>query len=257
MLVGSDIASATVAIDALDVDGIGLNCATGPAEMAEHIKWLGEHYRGLHLGDAQRGAADAGRRQDRISAAAAGVRRLACALPRRRRHQSRRRLLRHDAGAHPRSAQDARRARGEAGAPEAEGAQSRMDAAGVVAVHGATDLRQENALFAVGERSNANGSKLFRDKLGVEDWDALTAIGRDQVKDGSHAIDVCTAYVGRPEASDMTEVIKRYRGSVAAPLVIDSTELPVHGNRAQADRRQVDHQLDQLRGRRGEGARRS
>ena len=226
MLVGSDIASATVAIDALDVDGIGLNCATGPAEMAEHVKWLGEHWRkfisvmpnaglpmlvdgkteypllpkelsdwharfinddGIHLVGGCCGTTPEHIRE---------VRNMLDAMEKSRGHLQ------------PKERN-----------PEWTPA--------VSSLYSAFDLRQENALFAVGERSNANGSRLFRDKLGAEDWDALTAIGRDQVKDGSHAIDVCTAYVGRPEASDMTEVIKRYRGQVSVPLVIDSTELPV------------------------------
>ncbi len=226
MLVGSDIASATVAIDALDVDGIGLNCATGPAEMAEHIRWLGEHWRkfisvmpnaGLpmlvdgkteypllpqELADWHaRFLADdginlvggcCGTTPDHIRE----VRRMLDAIEQKQGHL-----------------------RPKVRTPDWTPA--------VSSLYTAYDLRQENALFAVGERSNANGSKLFREKLNAEDWDALTAIGRDQVREGSHALDVCCAYVGRPEARDMTEVVKRYRGQVSVPLVIDSTELPV------------------------------
>ena len=226
MLIGSDIASATVAIDALDVDGIGLNCATGPAEMAEHVKWLGEHWRkfisvmpnaGLPMlvdGKTEypllpRELSDWHARflnDDGINLVGG-----CCGTTPEHIHEVRKMLdaLEKKQG----------HLRPKVRNPEWTPA--------VSSLYTACDLRQENALFAIGERSNANGSKLFRDKLGIEDWDALTAIGRDQVKDGSHAIDVCTAYVGRPEASDMTQVIKRYRGQVSAPLVIDSTELPV------------------------------
>ena len=97
----------------------------------------------------------------------------------------------------------------------------------VSSLYTSVSLRQENSVFAIGERSNANGSKKFRDLLNAEDWDALTAIGRDQVREGSNALDVCTAYVGRPEVTDMCEVITRYRGQITVPLVVDSTELPV------------------------------
>ena len=88
-------------------------------------------------------------------------------------------------------------------------------------------LRQENAIFAIGERCNANGSKKFRDAQAAEDWDTAVAIGREQVKEGSHALDVCTAFVGRDELADMTQMVTRLRGSVNAPLVIDSTTTSV------------------------------
>jgi 5-methyltetrahydrofolate--homocysteine methyltransferase len=97
----------------------------------------------------------------------------------------------------------------------------------VSSLYSSISLRQEAAIFAIGERSNANGSKKFRDLLAEENWDALTSIGRDQVREGSHALDVCVAYVGRNEARDAEEVISRYRGAISVPLVIDSTEPPV------------------------------
>src|SRR5262249_49140283 len=59
------------------------------------------------------------------------------------------------------------------------------------------------------------------------DWDGCVEMGREQVKEGSHALDICTAFVGRDEIAEMSEVVKRMRGAVNAPLVIDSTELPV------------------------------
>ena len=80
-------------------------------------------------------------------------------------------------------------------------------------------------------------------------------MGREQAKEGSHALDVCTAFVGRDETAEMTEVVSRLRGAVDAPLVFDSTELPVLEALAQALRRQGGDQLDQLRGRRGAGRR--
>src|SRR3546814_3901367 len=52
-------------------------------------------------------------------------------------------------------------------------------------------------------------------------------MGVEQTREGSHAIDVCTAFVGRDEIAEMTEMVSRMRGSVSAPLVFDSTELPV------------------------------
>ena len=82
-------------------------------------------------------------------------------------------------------------------------------------------------MLSIGERCNANGSKKFRELQEAENWDACVEMGRDQVREGSHAIDVCTAFVGRDEIAEMNEVVSRMRGSVNVPLVIDSTELPV------------------------------
>ncbi|HTP13012.1 MAG TPA: vitamin B12 dependent-methionine synthase activation domain-containing protein, partial [Bacteroidota bacterium] len=79
----------------------------------------------------------------------------------------------------------------------------------------------------IGERTNANGSKLFRELLGREDWEGIVAMGREQVKEQAHMIDVCAAYVGRNEAADMKQIISRYNTQVQVPLVIDSTEANV------------------------------
>ena len=88
-------------------------------------------------------------------------------------------------------------------------------------------LRQENAFLAIGERCNANGSKKFRELQAAGDWDGCVAMGREQVREGSNALDVCTAFVGRDEVAEMTAVVERMRGQVDSPLVINSTELPV------------------------------
>ena len=222
MLVGSDIAAAAVAIDALDVDGMGLNCATGPAEMAEHVKWLGEHWRkfisvmpnaGLPmLVDGQTEypllPGELAEWQERFIDED-GVHLIGGCCGTTPEHI---RQLRGMLDRRADSVPAARRPRWEPA---------------VSSLYSAYSLRQENALFAIGERSNANGSKKFREELNAENWDALVAIGREQVREGSHALDVCTAYVGRPEVQDMVQVVSRYRGQIAAPLVVDSTEVPV------------------------------
>jgi 5-methyltetrahydrofolate--homocysteine methyltransferase len=223
MLVGSDIACAVTALAAMQVDAIGLNCATGPAEMAEHVRYLGENWPGLisvmpnaglpmlidgvteypllpqELADWQRRFVD----EDGVN------------------------LIGGCCGTTPahiaklREMLDARPSRAPLARPTV-----RLTPA-VSSLYASVPLRQENAVFAIGERSNANGSKRFRDLLGQEEWDSLVAIGREQVKEGSHALDVCVAYVGRPEASDMAQVVSRYRGQITVPIVIDSTEPPV------------------------------
>lgn len=222
LLVGSDIAAAAVAIDALDVDGLGLNCATGPAEMAEHVKWLGEHWRRYIsiMPNAGLPLLVDGKTEYPL-------------LPYELSEWQQRfieddgvNLIGGCCGTTPQHIRELRQMLDERSSPKAK-SRTPLWEPSVSSLYSAFSLRQENAIFAIGERSNANGSKLFREKLANEDWDALTAIGREQVKEGSHAVDVCTAYVGRPESSDMTEVVKRYRGQVSVPLVIDSTEFPV------------------------------
>ena len=79
----------------------------------------------------------------------------------------------------------------------------------------------------VGERTNANGSKQFRQLLAAEDWEGIVAMGKEAVREGAHMIDVCAAYVGRDEVRDMREIISRFNTQVPLPLVIDSTEPPV------------------------------
>ena len=79
----------------------------------------------------------------------------------------------------------------------------------------------------VGERCNANGSKQFKQLLEKEDYDAMVNMAKDQIKEGAHIIDVCVAYVGRDENRDMEEVMKRFNTSVQIPVMIDSTEINV------------------------------
>ncbi|HEX9082702.1 MAG TPA: homocysteine S-methyltransferase family protein, partial [Holophagaceae bacterium] len=91
----------------------------------------------------------------------------------------------------------------------------------------AVTLRQEPAPLIVGERTNANGSKAFREKLAAEDWDGLVGIAREQQREGAHLLDLCVAYVGRDEVRDMDELLNRLVTQVTLPLMIDSTEVPV------------------------------
>jgi len=222
MLVGSDIGCAVTSLAAMGVDAIGLNCATGPAEMAEHVQYLSENWPGLisvmpnaglpMLVDGQTEypllPAELAQWQERF-VGEDGVN-----------------LIGGCCGTTPEHITELRRML-DARADKAPKHRDVTLTPAVSSLYSSVPLRQENAVFAIGERSNANGSKKFRELLAEENWDALTSIGREQVKEGSHALDVCVAYVGRPEATDMTEVLTRYRGQVTVPLVIDSTELPV------------------------------
>ncbi len=97
----------------------------------------------------------------------------------------------------------------------------------VASIYSSVAMRVEPAPLMVGERCNANGSRKFKRLLSDEDWDAMVAMAKEQVREGAHLLDVCVAYVGRDEQRDMTEVMRRFNTQVSLPLVIDSTEVNV------------------------------
>jgi 5-methyltetrahydrofolate--homocysteine methyltransferase len=226
MLVGTDIAAATTIVQALDVDMLGLNCATGPQEMAEHLAHLRTAWPGpisvlpnaglpelvdgatrYPLGpEALAGWLERFVVEDGVSVIGG------CCGTTVEHIQALNQMLR-------RLAED-----GDRPAPKAR---TREPEPALASLYSAVPLRQENAYLSIGERCNANGSKRFRELQAAEDFEACAAMGREQVKEGSHALDVCTAYVGRDEVRDMVEVVSRLRGGADAPLVFDSTELPV------------------------------
>ncbi len=236
-----------------DVPVIGLNCATGPHEMAEHVKWLGENWPRLISVQPNAGLPELvdGHAQYPLVAGRAGaVARALCARGRRQHH---RRLLRHRrARISPRSTRCCAASAATAPAPGPNRAAPAW-APSVASLYGQVALRQENAYLSIGERCNANGSRAFRRMQEQGDWDGCVEMGREQVKEGSHTLDLCTAFVGRDEIADMTEMVTRMRGAVNAPLVIEFDRIPGARSGDAALWRQADHQLDQFRGRRGRG----
>jgi len=225
LLVGSDIAAAATVLHALDIDSLGINCATGPQEMAEHVKWLSENWPSFISVQPNAGLPELVDGQTHYPL---GPDEIAKWLER---------FVTEDGinvvggccGTTPNhtAAIDAMLRRQNGAHRPAPVKRAQYWVPSVASLYSQVPLRQENAWLAIGERCNANGSKKFRQLLAAEDWDACVAIGRDQVKEGSHTLDICTAYVGRDEVGDMSEVVSRMRGAAQAPLVIDSTELPV------------------------------
>nr|WP_294522160.1 methionine synthase [uncultured Rhodopila sp.] len=224
LLVGPDIAAAAAVIGALDVPLMGLNCATGPQEMAEHVGWLAANWPGLISVQPNAGLPELvdGHTRYPLSGAdlASWVERFVvqdgvnlvggCCGTSIPHIEALDAMLRKHGGFRP-----------------APVARSPVWVPGVASLYQAVPLRQENAIFAIGERCNANGSKKWRELQETFDWDGCVAMGREQVTEGSHALDVCTAFVGRNENAEMSEVIRRFTASVNSPLVIDSTETPV------------------------------
>ena len=93
----------------------------------------------------------------------------------------------------------------------------------VSSLYSAQDLRQDLSYLIVAERTNTNGSRQFKRLLQEENWDALVSMARDEMREGSHMLDVCVDFVGREGVRDMHEVVKRYVQAVNVPLMLDST----------------------------------
>ena len=226
LLVGPDIAAAAAVVHALDVPLIGLNCATGPQEMSEHVRWLAANWPGLLSVQPNAGLPELvdGKTHYPLDAAqmASWVERFisedglnligGCCGTNTGHIQALDAMLRRRAGSGLRPAPVARKP---------------VWVPSVASLYGATPLRQENSYFSIGERCNANGSKKWRELQEAADWDGCVAMGREQIAEGSNSLDVCTAFVGRDEVAEMNEVITRFTSSVNSPLVIDSTEAVV------------------------------
>ena len=224
LLVGPDIAAATTVVQALDVALMGLNCATGPQEMAEHVRYLSQNWPGYISVQPNAGLPELvdGKTHYPLGAAemASWVERFVredgvnliggcCGTSTPHIAALDQMLRKHDTW---RPAPVARKLHW---------------IPSVASLYGAVPLRQENSYFSIGERCNANGSKAWRERQATHDWDGCVAMGREQVAEGSNSLDICTAFVGRDEMGEMNEVITRFTASVNAPLVIDSTETPV------------------------------
>jgi 5-methyltetrahydrofolate--homocysteine methyltransferase len=226
LLVGTDIAAAATIVEALRVEGIGVNCATGPQEMAEHVKWLGESWPGPIFVQPNAGLPELvdGRTHYPLTpyVLAQWLERFVA--------EDGINLIGGCCGtteAHIAALDAMLRRRAEHGLRPRPKRRCVRWTPAVASLYGQVTLRQENAYFSIGERCNANGSRRFRRLQEAGDWQGCIEMGREQVKEGSHALDLCTAYVGRDEIAEMGEMTARMRGSVTAPLVIDSTEYSV------------------------------
>jgi 5-methyltetrahydrofolate--homocysteine methyltransferase len=98
---------------------------------------------------------------------------------------------------------------------------------GIASLYQHVSFDQESSYLAIGERTNANGSKAFRQAMLEERWDDCVDIAREQIRVGAHLLDVCIDYVGRDGVADIKEVVSRFASASTLPLVIDSTEPPV------------------------------
>ncbi|MEV7677072.1 methionine synthase [Streptomyces sp. NPDC088341] len=219
MLLGSEIGAALTALEPLGIDMIGLNCATGPAEMSEHLRYLARHSRiplscmpnaGLPvLGkDGAHYPLSAGELAD---AQETFVREYGLSL------------VGGCCGTTPEHLrQVVERVRGNAlteREPRPE--------PGAASLYQTVPFRQDASYLAIGERTNANGSKKFREAMLDGRWDDCVEMARDQIREGAHLLDLCVDYVGRDGVADMAELAGRFATASTLPIVLDSTELNV------------------------------
>ena len=219
MLPGTEIAAALCALEAMRPDVIGLNCATGPVEMYEPLRYLTAHSRRpvsvlpnaglpsvvdgkmhydltpddlaehLHRFATELGVAAIGGCCGTTPAHLDAVVKRCSGLV------APRRAVEHEPGA--------------------------------ASLYSFVPFEQELSFLVIGERTNANGSKRFREAMLAGDFDTTTAMARDQVREGAHLIDVCVDYTGADGVADMREVMSRLATQSTAPVVIDSTETAV------------------------------
>ncbi len=219
LLLGSDIAAVLTTIEMLGVDVLGLNCATGPDEMHPHLQHLAEAspFAISCLPNAGLPRNEGGQTVYPLDPPAFAAKVLATAK------EFRLNVIGGCCGTTPDHIR-ALRAGIERLAPVHRSIREDRQ---VASLYQSVSLHQEPKPLIVGERTNANGSKLFRDLLGREDWDGLVDIAKDQQREAAHMLDVCVAYVGRDEARDMEAFLRRLVTQVTLPLMIDSTEVAV------------------------------
>ena len=219
MLLGSEIGAAVVALDPLAPDVLGINCATGPEDMREQVRYLSQFSRrpisvipNAGIPEMVDGETCYPLSPERLAAAhrdfvsSFGVQLVGGCCGTTPEH------LRQVVEA----VRDLRPAAREVTA-----------APSVTSLYAPVTLRQDTSVLIVGERLNANGSKQFKQLLLDEDWEAITQMARAQTREGAHLLDVCVDYVGRDGAADMVQVVDRLATQSTLPLVIDSTEVDV------------------------------
>jgi 5-methyltetrahydrofolate--homocysteine methyltransferase len=218
MLLGTDIRSVLTTLHALDVDVIGLNCSTGPEDMRDAIRFLGESCpvpvhcipnAGLPLQgpdgetifpeEPEPLAATLGEFVERYGVGIVGG---CCGTTPQHIAAIRERVGGRTPGERP-----------EPGPIE------------VSSMMTSTPLVQEPRPTLVGERVNSQGSKKAKELLLADDYDGLVQIAEDQVEGGAHVLDTCVALTERQdEAEQMTAVVKRISLTQPAPIQVDSTE---------------------------------
>jgi len=219
MLLGSDIAAALTAIEPLGVDVVGMNCATGPAEMGEHLRHLSQHARtplsclpNAGLPELRDGApyyplspAELAEAHARF-VAEFGVNVVGGCCGTTPEHV---RQVVEAVGGHAPVPRD----------PVPEPSLSSL--------YQSVPLDQDLTYLTVGERCNANGSRKFRDLMLEGDLEGMTGVAKEQIREGAHVLDVCVDYVGRDGVPDMDTLVEQLARQSTVPVMLDSTQADV------------------------------
>ena len=219
MLLGSEIGAALTALEPLGIDVIGMNCATGPAEMGEHLRYLSQHARVPLSVMPNAGLPQLGKDGAVYPLSPADLAKALSDFA----EEYGVGLVGGCCGTTPehlRQVVDA--VRGRAVLPR--NPQVEPSAA---SLYSAVPFVQDAGVLMVGERTNTNGSKAFREAMLAGDWEQVVDIGREAVREGAHLIDLCVDYVGRDGAIDMRDAASRLATASTLPIMLDSTEPPV------------------------------
>jgi 5-methyltetrahydrofolate--homocysteine methyltransferase len=219
MLPGTEIGAALCSLEAMGVDVVGLNCATGPSEMFEPLRYLTTHtdlpiscQPNAGLPSVVEGKMHYDLTADQLAdyhrqfITELGVS-----------------IVGGCCGTTPaflKAVVDTC-----AGLTPATRTVQREP--GAASIYTQVPFVQDSSFLVVGERTNANGSKKFREAMLDADWDTCVAMAREQVAEGSHVIDVCVDYTGADGVADMEEIASRFATQSTVPLMVDSTEAPV------------------------------
>jgi 5-methyltetrahydrofolate--homocysteine methyltransferase len=216
MLLGTEIGAALTALAPLGIDLIGLNCATGPAEMSEHLRYLA---RNATVGIACMPNAGLPQLTSEGAYYPLTPRELADAQDTFTREFG----LSLVGGCCGTTPEHIRQVVDRVGGRPLAARRSHREA-GAASLYQHVPFRQDTSYLSIGERTNANGSRAFRDAMLAERWEDCVEIARGQIRDGAHLLDLCVDYVGRDGVADMRTAAKLFATSSTLPVVLDSTE---------------------------------
>jgi 5-methyltetrahydrofolate--homocysteine methyltransferase len=226
MLVGSDIAAVCATLEPFPIFSLGLNCATGPVDMASHIRFLSRNWPGRISCMPNQGlpevvdgktcypmSPDEYVRHLRLFIEQDGVSVVGgcCGTTPGHIHA----LAEACAGIAP--------AQRETCEHKSSGAGDERMKPSLSSLYQAVEIAQETPPLLIGERSNPNGSKRFRECLLADDFDGCLRIALEQEARGAQLLDLCAAYAGRDELADLTRLLGMHAEALKIPLVIDST----------------------------------
>jgi 5-methyltetrahydrofolate--homocysteine methyltransferase len=216
MLLGSEIGAALNTLEPMGIDLIGLNCATGPTEMSEHLRYLSKNAKigisvmpnaGLPVLGANGASYPLG--PEELAIALDGfIDEYGISLV---------------GGCCGTTPQHLSSVVNKVSGKRVHARTPHLDP-GASSLYQYVPFRQDKTYLAIGERTNANGSRAFRDALLAEDWEKCVEIARDQIRDGAHMLDLSVDYVGRDGAADMSQLASRFATASTLPIVLDSTE---------------------------------